>query len=64
MKIKNKFNLCVLCVLCGLTFSGCQESNTVPQKNTPAKLSTAEGLIKYIKPLPAVESVREWQNPY
>jgi len=55
-----------ICVLCGLIFSGCQESNTAPtpKKNPPARLSTADGLIKYIKPLPAVEDVRTWQNPY
>lgn len=60
---RNKY-LCILCVLCGLFFGGCQQSSTVPQNNAPAKLSTAEGLVKYIKPLPGVEDVRVWQNPY
>jgi len=62
--LKSKIIGGVLCVLCGLLFVGCQESSTVPQKNAPAKLSTTDGLIKYIKPLPGVEDVRQWQNPY
>jgi hypothetical protein len=32
--------------------------------NAPAKLSTAEGLIKYLKPLPGVVNVRTWENTY
>ena len=29
-----------------------------------AKLSTVEGLIEYISPLPAVKNVERWDNPY
>ncbi len=29
-----------------------------------ASLSTTEGMIEYLTPLPAVEKVRQWQNPY
>ena len=30
----------------------------------PAKLSTVEGLISYLKPLPGVVNVRTWENTY
>ena len=56
----------ILCIVCGLIFfAGCQENNTVSNtNNAPAKLSTAEGLIKYIAPLPAVQNAQRWENPY
>lgn len=75
MKVNNKF-LCVppkgvlwICVLCGLIItSQISVAKSQPKEKTsekaPAELSTAEGLIKYIKPLPAVKDVRLWQNPY
>jgi hypothetical protein len=47
----------------------CSEENlSAGQKNSSndskASLSTVEGLIKYVKPLPAVRNVERWNNPY
>lgn len=53
----------IICILCGLFSNGCQETTTAPT-NSPAKLSTADGLIKYVAPLPAVQSAQKWENPY
>ena len=53
----------IISILCGLFLTGCNETATVTN-DSPARLSTAEGLINYIKPLPAVQDVRAWQNPY
>jgi len=55
-------------ILCGfiLFAGGCQESNktAIAEKASPAKLSTADGLIKYVTPLPAVKNAQVWENPY
>ena len=48
---------------------GCSEENlSAGQKNSynnpKASLSTVDGLIEYVKPLPAVRNVERWDNPY
>jgi len=53
----------IICSLIFLSLTGCQESTTAPT-NAPAKLSTADGLIKYVAPLPAVQNAQKWENPY
>ncbi len=47
---------------CLLTVSACNEQTKRPPP--PAKLSTADGLIEYLAPLPAVQKVEPWQNDY
>ena len=44
---------------------GCGEINakTEPQYAT-VSLSSVEGLIEYVSPLPAVQNVEKWDNPY
>ena len=48
--------------LCLLTLSACSEQTERPLP--PAKLSTIDGLIEYLAPLPAVQKVEPWQNDY
>jgi len=56
----------IIPVLLLVFICGCNESNqtTNTSSNAPAKLSTIDGLIKYIAPLPAVQRVEKWENPY
>ena len=76
--MKNLSILCsVFWVLFFVFIAGCNEQNTSAKntlKQTPKKpcnscpdgnsLSTVDGLINYVAPLPAVHGARKWQNPY
>lgn len=75
--MKNLLILCsVFCVLFSIFIAGCNEQNASAKntlKATPGKpcstcpdnsLSTVEGLIKYVSPMPAVHGVGRWQNSY
>jgi hypothetical protein len=46
-----------LTILILIMLSGCQNSSA-------ASLSTLEGLIEYVAPMPAVTNVEKWSNPY
>ena len=49
-------------VLCLPRLSACNEQTQRPLPT--AKLSTPDGLIEYLSPLPAVQKVEPWQNDY
>ncbi|MFA5292515.1 MAG: hypothetical protein WC496_05705 [Phycisphaerae bacterium] len=42
---------------------GCGEENKINNRSVAA-LSTTDGMIKYVAPLPSVRSVEKWDNPY
>ncbi len=45
--------------------AGCEKISTIAAtKNEPASLSGSQGLIHYLKDLPAVKSVQHWENKY
>ncbi len=49
-----------------LFICGCNESNktTTVSNGSVAKLSTVDGIIKYVTPLPSVRSAERWDSPY
>ncbi|OHB51534.1 MAG: hypothetical protein A2Y10_11720 [Planctomycetes bacterium GWF2_41_51] len=57
------FNFSLICVLIPF-IAGCEQNSKIVNSNAPAKLSTADGLIKYVAPLPAVQNAQPWENPY
>ena len=56
----------IILILPLLLLCGCQESNsTIDIDNaTVAPLSTVDGMIKYVAPLPSVQNVSRWDGPY
>jgi hypothetical protein len=60
---KNIINFILILVICIL--AGCQQRQTNnSNRNTKSILSTAAGLIEYLRPLPAVRDVSLWQSKY
>lgn len=54
----------IILILLILVIAGCEESSQTVNSSGPAKLSTADGLIKYVTPLPSVQKAQRWENPY
>lgn len=57
--------LTVLCVCILLLSGGCvEEKVSKPKRNLSTPLDTSAGMIKYLKNLPAVKKVENWENKF